>query len=70
MRTLIQFLMLKISKITYYVNDTFDTEGGAGFGASEDVFSPAGTNINAGVNFMLNTHGFIGYFKGKRRNSL
>jgi len=55
----------KLAKITYLVNDTFDTEGGAGFGESEDVFSPAGTNINAGVNFMLNTHGFIGYFKGK-----
>ena len=55
----------KLAKITYLVNDTFDTEGGAGFGESEDVFSPAGTNINAGINFMLNTHGFIGYFKGK-----
>ena len=55
----------KLAKITYLVNDTYDTEGGAGFGESEDVFSPAGTNINAGVNFMLNTHGFIGYFKGK-----
>lgn len=55
----------KLSKITYLVNDTFDTEGGAGFGESEDVFSPAGTNINAGINFMLNTHGFVGYFKGK-----
>ena len=50
----------KLAKITYLVNDTYDTEGGAGFGESEDVFSPAGTNINAGVNFMLNTHGFVG----------
>lgn len=55
----------QLAKITYLVNDTYDTEGGGGFGASEDVFSPAGTNINAGVNFMLNTHGFVGYFKGK-----
>ena len=55
----------KLTKVTYLVNDTFDTETGAGFGESEDVFSPAGTNINAGVNFVLNTHGFIGYFKGK-----
>ena len=55
----------KLSKITYLVNDSFDTEGGAGFGESEDIFSPSGTNINAGTNFMLNTHGFIGYFKGK-----
>ena len=55
----------KLAKITYVVNDTFDTESGEGFGEGDDVFSPAGTNINAGVNFMLNTHGFIGYFKGK-----
>lgn len=55
----------KLTKITYLVNDTFDTEGGGGFGKSEDVFSPAGTNIKAGENFVLNTHGFVGYFSGK-----
>ncbi|MFD2890963.1 peptidase M61 [Flavobacterium chuncheonense] len=56
----------KATKITYWVNDTFDTEtGGAFSGHSNDVFSPAGTNIKAGENFMLNTHGFVGYFKGK-----
>lgn len=55
----------KLAKVTYYVNDTYDTEGGAGFGESEDVFSPAGTNIKAGENFMLNIHGFVGYFEGK-----
>lgn len=55
----------KLTKVTYLVNDTFDIESGEGFGESEDVFSPAGTNINAGVNFLLNTHGFVGYFKGK-----
>jgi predicted metalloprotease with PDZ domain len=51
-------------KITYLVNDTFDTEKGGGFGT--DVFSPAGTNIDAGKNFMLNTHGFVGYFQDKK----
>uniref|UniRef100_UPI00404974F0 M61 family metallopeptidase n=1 Tax=Flavobacterium sp. TaxID=239 RepID=UPI00404974F0 len=55
----------KLTKVTYLVNDTFDTEGGGGFGKSEDVFSPAGTNIKAGENFMLNTHGFVGYFSDK-----
>jgi predicted metalloprotease with PDZ domain len=55
----------KLTKVTYLVNDTFDTEGGGGFGKSEDVFSPAGTNIKAGENFMLNTHGFVGYFSNK-----
>ncbi|HLP54941.1 MAG TPA: hypothetical protein VK151_07925 [Fluviicola sp.] len=56
----------KLSKVTYLVNDTYDTEIGEGFG-KKDIFSPAGTNINAGKNFMLNTHGFIGYFKGQER---
>jgi predicted metalloprotease with PDZ domain len=49
-----------LNKITYLVNDTFDSEKGSGFG-NEDVFSPAGTNISP-ENYMLNTHGFVGYF--------
>ena len=52
-------------KITYLVNDTFDTEKGGGFGKN-DIFSPAGTNIDAGKNFMLNMHGFVGYFQDKK----
>ncbi|MDI1256424.1 MAG: peptidase M61 [Flavobacterium sp.] len=46
----------KLVKITYWVNDTFDIEG------THKVFSPAGTNIEEGKNFLLNTHGFVGYF--------
>jgi len=46
-----------IAKITYLVNDTYDTE------ETHDIFSPAGTNILKGKNFMLNLHGFVGYFK-------
>ncbi|NMH25280.1 M61 family metallopeptidase [Flavobacterium solisilvae] len=53
-----------LAKITYLVNDTYDIETGRGFG-KEEVFSPAGTNILAGKNFMLNNHGFVGYFNGK-----
>lgn len=53
-----------VYKITYLVNDTFDTEHGKGFG-KEDIFSPAGTNIDAGNNFMINMHGFVGYFQDK-----
>jgi predicted metalloprotease with PDZ domain len=53
-----------LSKITYLVNDTYDTEKGGGFGT--DIFSPAGTNIDAGKNFMINTHGFVGYFQDKK----
>lgn len=51
--------------ITYLVNDTYDTEKGKGFG-KEDIFSPAGTNIDAGTNFMINMHGFVGYFQDKK----
>ncbi len=48
-----------LDKVVYLVNDTFDTEN-----EKEDhVFSPAGTNILKGRNFMLNLHGFVGYFK-------
>lgn len=49
----------KLAKVTYWVNDTYDIED------QHDVFSPAGTNIDAGKNFMLNMHGFVGYFKDK-----
>ncbi|OOV29431.1 peptidase M61 [Flavobacterium sp. LM5] len=52
----------KLTKITYLVNDSFDTEKGSEFGQG-DVFSPAGTNIEAGSNFMVNMHGFVGYFQ-------
>jgi predicted metalloprotease with PDZ domain len=51
----------KVVKITYKVNDTFDTETGDGFGKT-DIFSPAGSNIEIGKNIVLNTHCFIGYF--------
>jgi predicted metalloprotease with PDZ domain len=50
-----------LDKITYLVNDSFDTEKGTKFG-DEDIFSPAGSNIEAGKNIMLNTHCFVGYF--------
>lgn len=50
----------KLDKIVYYVNDTYDTETEI----SEPVFSPAGTNILKDENYLLNLHGFIGYFKG------
>ncbi|CAM3534207.1 peptidase M61 [Zobellia roscoffensis] len=49
-----------LDKVTYYVNDTYDTEGEV----ADKVFSPSGTNINANKTFMLNLHGFVGYFGG------
>lgn len=48
-----------LHKITYLVNDTFDSEG------INDLCKPqfpAGTNIEAN-NYVLNLHGFIGYFE-------
>jgi predicted metalloprotease with PDZ domain len=54
----------KLSKVTYWVNDTFDIEGNGGFG--KGVFSPAGTNIIEGKNFLINNHGFVGYFTNKK----
>lgn len=51
----------KLDKITYLVNDSFDNEAEK----KDPIFSPSGTNILADNNFMLNTHGFIGYFEGK-----
>jgi predicted metalloprotease with PDZ domain len=51
----------KLDKITYLVNDTYDIETGKGFG-SDEVFSPAGSNIDYNKNIMLNSHCFVGYF--------
>ncbi|RRQ50765.1 peptidase M61 [Maribacter algicola] len=50
----------KLDKVSYLVNDTFDTENEV----EDAVFSPAGTNIAKDSNFMLNLHGFVGYFEG------
>lgn len=54
-----------LAKITYWVNDTYDSETGSGFG-KDQIFSPAGTNISQGKNFMINNHGFVGYFTDKK----
>ena len=56
----------KLDKIQYYVNDTFDIESSGGIGG-ENPFSPAGTNIEV-ENFVLNLHGFIGYFDSLKNN--
>ncbi len=52
--------------ITYYVNDTYDIETNGGIGG-EQPFSPAGTNIEP-ENYVLNLHGFIGYFDSLKNN--
>ena len=53
----------KAKSINYKVNDTYDIED------THEIFSPAGSNIDAGKNFMINTHAFVGYFKGFENNS-
>jgi predicted metalloprotease with PDZ domain len=57
----------KLDKLVYYVNDTFDIEGDGGGMQGEVPFSPAGTNIDKD-NFVLNLHGFIGYFDSLKNN--
>jgi predicted metalloprotease with PDZ domain len=56
----------KLYKITYIIEDTWDTKLDAknsdGF-----VFEPGGTNIEADKNFVLNNHGFFGYFDNYKR---
>ena len=47
-------------RLSYQINDTFDIEG------EHDIFSPSGTNIVVGEQFMLNLHGVIGYFDGQQ----
>ena len=55
----------ELGSVTYLVNDTYDSESGSAFSAhGTTIFSPAGTNILAGKNFMMNMCGFIGYFSG------
>lgn len=49
---------VSLDKITYLVNDTFDIENNYG---QSTPFSPSGTNIEP-ENYVLNLHGFIGYF--------
>lgn len=56
----------KLDKLQYYVNDTFDIETNGGIGG-ENPFSPAGTNIEED-NYVLNLHGFIGYFDSLKNN--
>ena len=57
---------IELDKITYLVNDTFDMEEQGGIG-KEVPFSPSGTNIEE-TNYVLNLHGFIGYFDSLKNN--
>jgi predicted metalloprotease with PDZ domain len=50
----------QLYRITYNIDDTWDSE------IADDVFTMAGTNIEAGKNFVVNTAGFFGYLDGFR----
>ena len=53
-----------VSKITYDVNDSWDS------GIKKNkIFEPAGTNIDANKNYVLNNAGFFGFFEGMEKNS-
>ncbi|WP_189362188.1 M61 family metallopeptidase [Algibacter mikhailovii] len=55
----------KLSSITYLVQDTYDLKEGEFDNIPQ---FPAGTNIDPD-NYVLNLHGFIGYFKGLENNN-
>ncbi|TYP97909.1 putative metalloprotease with PDZ domain [Tenacibaculum adriaticum] len=50
----------KMDKLSYLVDDTFDSE------INHGIYVMAGTNIEKNKNFLLNLPGFVGYFKGKK----
>lgn len=52
----------KITKISYWVDDTYDSAL-----PGPDIFQPAGTNIEAGKNILINSAGFFGYFEGMKK---
>lgn len=49
----------RLDRLSYDVNDTYDIEQTGG----DAPFSPSGTNIAPDI-YMLNLHGFVGYFEG------
>jgi predicted metalloprotease with PDZ domain len=48
----------RLFKIRYRVEDTYDTKL-----PGPTIFQPAGTNIEDGKNYVINTEGFFGYFQ-------
>lgn len=48
----------KLARISYWIDDTIDTEM-----KGPEIFQSAGTNIEDGKNFIMNTSGYFGYFK-------
>lgn len=51
----------EIHNISYWIEDTYDTD------KDTIIFEPAGTNIEEGKNYLLNTFGLFGYLDGLKR---
>jgi predicted metalloprotease with PDZ domain len=49
----------KLVTISYWIEDSYDTEL-----EGPQIFEPAGTNIEEGKNFIINSSGFFGFFEG------
>jgi predicted metalloprotease with PDZ domain len=52
----------RLARLEYWVSDTWDDDDLRNF-----VFQAGGSNIEAGNNFVLNHHAFLGYFEGYKR---
>lgn len=53
----------KLNRITYNVEDTWDSD------IKNKVYTMCGTNFEAGKNFVINTPGLFGYFDGMKKNA-
>jgi len=51
----------KVKSINYWIEDTFDTKL-----AGPNIFQPAGTNIEEGKDFIINSSGYFGYFENAK----
>ncbi len=55
----------RLHKISYWVNDSFDTEI-----SGPNIFKPAGTNIEENKNYLINSAGYFGYFENMKENAI
>lgn len=53
----------KLATVEYKVEDTWDSD------TKNDIYPMAGTNIEAGKNFVVNPPGFFGYFEGMKAHA-
>jgi predicted metalloprotease with PDZ domain len=55
----------RLHKITYWVNDSYDTEI-----SGPKIFEPAGTNIEENKNYLINSAGYFGYFENMKESPI